>query len=32
MIEEEAQDTAARPRRGFGRARKSDVADGKDAA
>jgi len=32
MIEEEAEDTAAKPKRGFGRSRKSEVADGKDAA
>jgi ABC-2 type transport system ATP-binding protein len=32
MIEEEAEDAAAKPRRGLGRARRSDVADGKDAA
>ena len=32
MIEEEAEETAAKPKRGFGRARRSDVADGKDAA
>jgi ABC-2 type transport system ATP-binding protein len=32
MIEEDAEDTAAKPKRGFGRGRKSDLADGKDAA
>jgi ABC-2 type transport system ATP-binding protein len=32
MIEEDAEDTAAKPKRGFGRGRKSDVAGGKDAA
>jgi ABC-2 type transport system ATP-binding protein len=32
MIEEEAEETAAKPKRGFGRARRSDVTDGKDAA
>jgi ABC-2 type transport system ATP-binding protein len=32
MIEEDADDTAAKPKRGLGRARKNDVADGKDAA
>jgi ABC-type multidrug transport system ATPase subunit len=32
VIEEDAEDTAAKPKRGLGRARKSDVADGKDAA
>ena len=31
-IDEEAEDEAAKPKRGLGRARKSDVADGKDAA
>ncbi len=32
VIEEDAEDTAAKPKRGFGRGRKNDVADGKDAA
>jgi hypothetical protein len=32
MIEEDAGATAAKPKRGLGRARKNDVADGKDAA
>jgi ABC-2 type transport system ATP-binding protein len=32
MIDEEADDEAAKPKRGFGRARKGDMADGKDAA
>jgi ABC-2 type transport system ATP-binding protein len=32
VIEEDADDTAAKPKRGLGRARKNDVADGKDAA
>jgi ABC-2 type transport system ATP-binding protein len=32
MIEEDAEDTATKPKRGLGRARKNDVADGKDAA
>ncbi len=32
MIEEEAEDAAAKPRRRLGRARRGDVADGKDAA
>ena len=32
MIEEDADDTAAKPKRGLGRARRNDVADGKDAA
>jgi ABC-2 type transport system ATP-binding protein len=32
MIEEDAEDTAAKPKRGLGRARRADVADGKDAA
>ncbi len=31
-IDQDADDTAAKPKRGLGRARKSDVADGKDAA
>ena len=32
VIEEDAEDTAAKPKRGFGRGRKNDVTDGKDAA
>jgi ABC-2 type transport system ATP-binding protein len=32
MIEEDAGATAAKPKRGLGRARRRDVADGKDAA
>ncbi len=32
VIDDDAEDAAAKPRRGLGRARKSDVADGKDAA
>ncbi len=31
-IDEEVADAAAKPKRGFGRSRRSDVADGKDAA